>query len=200
MKEVIVSAYNRDYSWVNQLNSDVKATIYRKGINHNNHEIFIENNVGRDVHTFFYHFLKNYDTLSDFTFTTQDYYEDHVYNYLEMMNSDRKTWDKNCLINFSNCWFFCTNYPLLTCDKWGSPHHNGLDIEPIWNMLFVNECPDKLYFAPAGHFCITKEHARKRPKQFYQKIVNILETDEMSPWVIERLEGYIFDLNYEIKL
>jgi len=200
MKEVIVSAYNRDYSWINNLNSDVKATIYRKGVNYHNHEIFIENNVGRDVHTFFYHFVKNYDTLSDFTFTSQDYFEDHISNYLEIMNSDRKTWDKYCLINLSNCWFFCTDYPLLTCDKWGSPHHSGLNIEHIWNMLFVNDCPDILYFAPSGHFCISKEHARKRPKEFYQKIVNILETDEMSPWIIERLEGYIFDLNYEIKL
>ena len=94
MKEVIISAYKRDYSWINNLNSDIKATVYRKGENFNTpNEIFIENNVGRDVHTFFNHFVERYDTLSEYTFTTQDYFEDHVSNYLEIMNGNKDTWD-----------------------------------------------------------------------------------------------------------
>ena len=30
-KEVIISAYDKDYSWVNQLDLDIKVTVYRKG-------------------------------------------------------------------------------------------------------------------------------------------------------------------------
>ena len=30
-KEVVISAYNRDYDWINQLNSDIKVTVYKKG-------------------------------------------------------------------------------------------------------------------------------------------------------------------------
>jgi hypothetical protein len=201
MKEVIISAFNRDYSWVNQLGPDVSYTVYRKGVNHNNHEIFIENNVGRDVHTFYYHFVKNYDNLSDYTFTSQDYFADHVNNYIELINGNKDNWDTHAQQVFSECWFFSTTWPLLMCDKLGKPHEpRELDIEKVWNELFVNPCPIFLRFSAAGHFCVSKEHVHRRPLEFYEKILNILERDEYAPWVIERINPYIFDMNYNIKL
>jgi hypothetical protein len=30
-KEVVIAAYDKDYNWVNQLDSDVKVTVYKKG-------------------------------------------------------------------------------------------------------------------------------------------------------------------------
>jgi hypothetical protein len=30
-KELVIAAYDRDYSWVNKLNNDVSVTVYRKG-------------------------------------------------------------------------------------------------------------------------------------------------------------------------
>lgn len=201
MKEVIISAYKRDYSWINNLNSDIKATVYRKGENFNTpNEIFIENNVGRDVHTFFNHFVERYDTLSEYTFTTQDYFEDHVSNYLDIMNGNKDTWDTYAQQVFSECWFFSTTYPILLCDRNGRPHHDGtINLKPIWDKLFLDPCPETFRFTPAGHFCVSKSHVRKRPIGFYKDIVDILETDELSPWVIERLMPYIFDLNYKTK-
>jgi hypothetical protein len=200
MKEVIISAFARDFSWISELNSDIKVTVYRKGVKGQNNEVFIENNVGRDVHTFFYHFVKNYDNLYDYTLTSQDYFEDHVSNYIEIMNGNTNTWDENSHLKLSDCWFFNTKYGYISCDKFGNDHHPGLDIESIWNQLFLDKCPIKINFVPAGHFCVSKKHVLKRPIEFYKKILNILETDESSPWIIERLESYIFDLNYEIKL
>jgi hypothetical protein len=32
----------------------------------------------------------------------------------------------------------------------------------------------------------------KKPLEYYKYILNLLETDFHSPWVIERLESYIF--------
>lgn len=201
MKEVIISAFNRDYSWITQLSPDVSVTVYRKGIDHKNHEEFIENNVGRDVHTFYYHFVNNYHTLADYTFTSQDYFEDHVNNYLYLMNGNKDDWDSHAQQVFSECWFFSTTWPLLMCDKSGKPHEpRDLDIEKTWNELFVDPCPIFLRFAAAGHFCVSKKHVHKRPLEFYKKILNILETEEFAPWIIERLNPYIFDMNYEIKM
>jgi hypothetical protein len=201
MKEIIISAYKRDYSWINDLNSDIKVTTYRKGENLNlPNEIFIENNVGRDVHTFFNHFVQRYDTLSDYTFTAQDYFGDHVNNYMDIMNGDKNVWDIQALQVFSECWFFSTTYPILQCDKAGKPHHDGsISIEPIWNKLFFDVCPETLRFTPAGHFCVSKNHVHRRHVGFYQDVVDILASDEMSPWVIERLMPYIFDMNYKTK-
>lgn len=200
MKELIIAAYDRDYSWIKNLNTDIKVTVYRKGTKSNlPNEIYLENNVGRDVHTFFYHIVNNYDNLSDYTFTSQDYFQDHVSNYIHIMNGTENTLKEICVQDFGGCWFFCNQYGgKLTCDKNGAPHHEGLDIPTIWEQLFKIECPDTIVFTPTGHFCATREHIRKRPLSFYKKVLNILETNEQAPWVIERLEPYIFDLKFNI--
>ena len=53
-KELVISAFVRDTSWVTKINKDVSIKKYRKGKNLNlDNEIYIENNVGRDIHTFF---------------------------------------------------------------------------------------------------------------------------------------------------
>ena len=191
-KELVIAAYDRDYSWVNQL-EDVKVTVYRKGDGElQPGEILIEPNVGRDVHTFFKHIADNYDNLSDVTFFAQDYPFDHVNNLIPLLNSGKDIWNVIARQHVDGCWFFCTQYGILTCDKNGAPHHPGLEIERIWDILFEGtECPDELHFTPTGHFAITAEQARKIPLEYYHKILNLLETDPTSPWVIERLEPYI---------
>lgn len=191
-KEVIISAYDRDYNWINQLDSNIKVTVYKKGSEPLPNEILIEPNVGRDVHTFFYHLVYNYDTLSDYTFFAQDYPFDHVENYISLINGDKQLWFEHAKQSVDGCWFFNTQYEVLTCDKNGSPHHPNLDIEDMWNKIFINQCPEILKFTPAGHFCVSKKQVHKLSLDYYKRILNILETDPNSPWIIERLEPYIF--------
>lgn len=198
-KEVVISAYNRDYSWIKNLNKDIKTTIYRKGDLLLDGEIKIEPNVGRDVHTFFYHLYHRYDTLSDITYFSQDYHEDHVNNYLELMNGDINMLNNNAIEKIENdCWFFNTHFKMaIDCDNSGNPHDSGLNLKNLWDKIFNINSPTHFKFTPAGHFAITKEHARKIPKEIYKKIIDILETEAKSPWEIERLEPYIFINNYK---
>jgi len=207
-KEVIISAYDKDYSWINQLDLDVKVTVYKKGFKPSPNEILIEPNVGRDVHTFFYHLVNNYNNLSDYIFFAQDYPFDHVENYISLINGDKQLWFEHAKQKVDGCWFFNTQYNILLCDKKGIPNSEiinnlsfkiwatgdweELDMESIWNQLFTLACPDYFMFTPAGHFCISKEQVLKKPLEYYKLILNILETNSQSPWVIERLEPYIF--------
>jgi dTDP-4-dehydrorhamnose reductase len=191
-KEVIISAYDRDYNWINQLDSNVKVTVYKKGSEPLPNEILIEPNVGRDVHTFFYHLVHNYNNLSDYTFFAQDYPFDHVENYISLINGGKQLWFDHAKQSVDGCWFFNTQYEILICDKNGSPHHPNLDIEDMWNKIFTNQCPEILKFTPAGHFCVSKKQVHKLSLDYYKRILNILETDPNSPWIIERLEPYIF--------
>jgi hypothetical protein len=194
MKEVVIAAYDRDYDWVNNLNSDVKVTVYKKGDSLlKDNEILIQPNLGRDVHTFFYHLYTQYDNLSDVTFFSQDFPFDHVANYIEIINGDKVLWNSLAKQHVDGCWFFCTQYGILECDKNGAPHHPGLDLEKMWNTLFPDdECPEHIYFTPTGHFAISKEQTQKIPKDYYRFILDILENETTSPWEIERLEPYIF--------
>lgn len=194
-KELVIAAYDRDYSWINSVNDDVSVIIYRKGDREiKPREILIEHNLGRDVHTFFYHLYNNYDNLADVTFFSQDYPFDHVSNYTTLINSNKFVWDTHSRQSSEGCWFFCTQYGVLDCDKNGLPHHPGLNLEEMWKQLFDSPCPDSFQFTPTGHFAITNQYARRIPKYRYRKILDILESQPTSPWEIERLEPYIFSV------
>jgi len=207
-KEVVIAAYDKNYNWINQLDSNVKVTVYKKGFESLPNEILIEPNVGRDVHTFFYHLVHNYNNLSDYTFFAQDYPFDHVENYISLINGDKQLWFEHARQSTDGCWFFNTYYYTFLCDKTGIPNSvviddlslkiwptgewRDMDLESTWHQLFNIPCPDYFMFTPAGHFCISKEQVLKKPLEYYKLILNILETNPESPWVIERLESYIF--------
>lgn len=204
-KELVISAFVRDTSWVNKINKDVSIKKYIKGKNLSlDNEIYIENNVGRDVHTFFYHILNNYDNLADITFFSQDYPFDHIENYIEIINSDIDFITKSSMLHFDGYWGFALSelYSSIysggvwTCSDTGHPHDNNLFLNETWESLFDCPYPSKYDFVPGGHFCITKENARIRSKEFYQHLVTLLETYYKMPWNIERLESYIFNKNY----
>jgi hypothetical protein len=201
-KEVVISAYEREYSWIELLDSDTKVTVYRKDYHKiSNEEIHIRPNVGRCVHTFFYHLYHNYDNLADLTYFSQDYHLDHVNNYVDIMNGDIDTLNKFAIEKIDNqCWFFNTQFGAkLNCDANGFPHGAGHNIKlnEIWEILF-DIAPLKNYeFTPSGHFAITKKHARKIDRRVYKQILDILEKRPQAPREIERLETYIFIKNYE---
>lgn len=214
-KEVVIAAYNRDLIWVNKFNKDVKVTVYRKGTNLNNsHEIYLENNIGRDVHSFFYHIYNKYDNMSDYTFFVQDYPFDHWENLIEVINECPLKLYERCAINFDGYFGFHFNTigsmwtlhrsnhfgvgNILKCDASGRPQdlNPNIDMKKYWNYLFKMPALNEYEFIPGGHFCITKEHVKIRSKAFYKNIIDLLESNENIPWIIERLECYIFNKNY----
>ena len=200
-KELVLAIYSRPYDWIKTVNSDVKITKYNKNLsNLFDGETVIIPNLGRDVHTFFYHLVNQYDHLSDFTIFSQDWPFDHVENYLEIINGNIEKWNQYAKQIFDGCWFFCTAYEVISCDRNGAPHHQGLPIVPVWDELFNDPFPGLINFTPTGHFCVSKEKVRKYPKSYYNKILKILEQNPLSPWIIERLEPYIFSDNINIKL
>ena len=89
-KEIVIAAYDKSLNWVDNINPEIKKTIYRKGdvLPLKDNEIKITPNKGRCVHTFFNHIYLNYENLSDYTFFVQDYPFDHWGNLIDVINSD----------------------------------------------------------------------------------------------------------------
>jgi hypothetical protein len=198
-KELVLSIFSREYTWIQNVNDDVKISKYNKNLlNLRDGEIILIPNLGRDVHTFFSHIVKNYNFLSDFTIFSQDWPFDHVENYLEIINGGIPEWNLHAKQTFNGCWFFCTGYEVISCDYNGAPHHKGLPIVPVWNELFNIPFPEKINFTPGGHICLSRDKIRSLPKLYYTKILKILEENPLSPWIIERLEPYIFSDNIKI--
>ena len=225
MKEIIIAAYDKPIDWLHELNDDIKNTVYRKGniIPLTDGEILVEPNIGRCVHTFFKHIYNNYHELSDMTFFVQDYPFDHWEDVVEVVNNN--TWRERCTLNIDGYYGFHFNSikvpspkggimhtmspskdhengKVISCYGNGMPHdHNSkINVDTYWDMLFEGPRPNMYEFMPGGHFGITKEHVKLRSKKLYKKITELLEEDVTSPWMIERLECYIFNPKYKTKL
>jgi hypothetical protein len=210
IKELVISLFDKDLGWIKDINDDVKISIYRKGdLTNHKDEIYLSNNIGRDVHTFFYHIVNRYNTLSDYTFFSQDYPFDHIENYIQIINGGKLEWDKYSSYKKDEYWAYHWNdigtmwkltnsieieNKVLICDRYGKPHHpDELPLEYIWYELFKSKCPYQFEFTPGGHFSISKKQILIRNLEFYQKILMLLENNYTTPWIIERLEPYIFN-------
>jgi hypothetical protein len=195
--------------------------VYRKGDQEKQREdeIHIEPNKGRCVHSFFNHIYTNYDNLSDYTFFAQDYPFDHWENLITAVNEDNPYfYEIASQITIGGYYGFHYNTitqpgpkggvmwqlspskqhgkgNILICNSDGSPQDSNpkINVNSYWNLFFESDHPIEYEFMPGGHFGISKEHARLRSKDFYKKVVDFLMTEEVAPWIIERLECYIFN-------
>lgn len=227
-KEIVIAAYDRDISWINEIDDNIIKTIYRKGnVNKYKNEIRLKPNVGRCVHTFFNHLYMRYDSLSDYTFFAQDFPFDHWENIVDIINGDINLLDKHATLIIGEYYAFHYNtidygggrgfgggmwrmYPskqfksgkVLTCEFDGYPQDERslFNIDDFWEEIFDCQHPREYEFVPGGHFVISKNQVLLRSKKFYEKICNILIKYEEAPWVIERLEAYIFDIRYKTKI
>lgn len=217
-RELVIAAYDKYLDWMDRLNPNIKQTVYRKGEEpqQRNNEIRLENK-GRCVHTFFNHIYTNYDNLSDITFFGQDWPFDHFEDIVEVVNNE--TEESRCQLKIGGYYAFHFNTitvpsPLggvmwrlsptkhhgkgnvLECYNDGSPQDSNpnIDVEKYWSKFFTQVPPPATYeFMPGGHFAVTREHAQLRSKEFYKTIVDFLLEEEVAPWIIERLECYIFN-------
>lgn len=223
-KELIVSKYNKDISWLHQINNNININVYRKdgifnkvseNININTHYI---DNIGREMYSYFYHILNNYNNLSDILIFSQDDPFDHVENYIDIINSNTEFFNKNCCMCMEEFWGFHWNSigtmwdmpiskqfqgKVLVCQSNGLPHADpaiyNLDLNKVWDVLFDCSPPSEYEFIPGAHFIVTKKLIQSRPKTFYQKLLSLLEEEHNMPWTLERLIIYIFDKNIKIK-
>lgn len=216
-KEIVIAAYDKSTDWLNYLNSNIKKTVYRKGnkIPLGKEEIFIELNLGRCVHTFFNHLYENYDNLSEYTYFAQDYPFDHWGNLIDVINGNPLNMEKNAELRIGGYYGYHNNTlgsawdmiksqqfgngKVLVCSSNGYPQDKNplIDVDRYWNILFKSPKPNYYEFIPGGHFCITKEQVHLRNKEFYQKIIHLLIEEETAPWMIERLECYIFNPEFK---
>jgi hypothetical protein len=226
-KEIVIAAYDKPTDWLDSINTNIKKTIYRKGsvLPLSSGEILIDPNIGRCVHTFFNHILTNYNNLSDYTFFAQDYPFDHWEDLIDVINNDVNLLNEKSALSIGGYWGFHFNSirvpsssggimhtmspskdhengKVISCYGNGMPHdHNSkINVDTYWDMLFEGPRPNMYEFMPGGHFGITKEHVKLRSKELYGKVVELLESDDTAPWMIERLECYIFNPKFKAKL
>jgi hypothetical protein len=192
--KIIVARYNENVEWTKKFPNVI---IYNKGQKLDQHsleqsneynEIILEN-VGREGHTFYKYIYDNYDNLDDYTIFLQGIPFSHHPNMLNLLtyyttNSENITLDFEFL---GEC--------IIECNLSGCKCDPLLPLQPIYEFLFGEKKTDlKFLFVSGGQFIVSKKQILKRPKEFYLKIVNILQhaVNPNGGYVIERFHKLIF--------
>ena len=184
---IVVSRYCENVNWSKQFQD---VLIYNKGkpMNENYNEIML-NNVGREGHTFYKHICDNYDNLSDFIIFLQGNPFDHSPNLI--YNLEKYINNKDLNIDFE-----FISERILDCNLSGCPYHPDLPLIDVYEKLFNEKKKDLIFkFGAGAQFIVSKKHILKKPKNFYCKIVEILQNDicPIEGFVIERFHKLIFN-------
>lgn len=184
---IIVARYNEDIEWTKQFQNVI---IYNKGdkLPDNFNEILLSN-VGREGHTYYKYICDNYDNLEDYSIFLQGNPFDHSPNLIDNLNKYMN--NKDLSINFE---FLSEDF--FDCYLSGCPYHSDLPLIDIYEKLFGERKTEMHFqFASGAQFIVSKKIILKKPKEFYSKIVEILQhnINPVEGFVIERFHKIIFE-------
>ena len=163
--------------------------IYNKGnkLNGGYNQIFLDN-VGREGHTYYRYIYDFYDDLKDYTIFLQGNPFNHSPNIISDLN--------NYINNNLDIDFKFLSRDIIECNLSGCKHHSGIPLIETYEKLFNEKKTDLPFIFGAGaQFIVSKKNIVKRPKNFYYKIIEILQYDinPIEGFVIERFHKMIFD-------
>lgn len=183
--KIIVSRYNENIEWTKNFQNII---IYNKGSKLNIPNEILLDNVGREGHTYYYHILNNYDNLDDYFIFVQGNPFDHSPNIINDIN-----YYINNIENI-NIDFRFLSKDIYKINLNGCPCKPGLQLKEIYYNLF-GEFKDNLTFefGAGAQFIANKNNILKKSKEFYLKIIKLLEynSDPIEGHIIERFHKLI---------
>jgi len=183
---VVVSRYNEDVEWTKHFDD---VLIYNKGEplpGFSNVQVL--ENVGREGHTYYKHICDHYETLDDYTVFLQGYPFDHTREIIARVDALDPT------VDFE---FLCDT--IINCNLTGCRYSPDLSMIPTYQQLFDEEKTSLHFeFGKGAQFVVSKRRILQRPKEFYQRIVDMLGKDvnPIEGHIIERFHGLVFSSNY----
>jgi hypothetical protein len=183
---IVIARYNENIDWSIQFPN---VLIYNKGelIKNCDNQILLEN-VGTICHTYYKYIYDNYDNLENYTiFLKGNPFIDspdallNIWNYIN---------DKNLDINFNYI-----SEKIINCNLSGCYYDMSLPLIDVYEKLFNERKTNMPFiFGIGSQFIVSREQIHKRPKEFYLKIINLLNYSEcpIEAFVIERFHKLIF--------
>ncbi len=184
---IVVARYNESLEWTKNFSNVI---VYNKGnplsddFNHN-----VLNNVGREGHTYYKHIYDNYDNLTDYIIFLQGNPFDHSPNIISNLNNYVN--NKELSIDFE-----FLSETIIDCNLKGCQYHHELPLMETYEKLFGERKENMEFIFGAGaQFIVSKKKILQRPKEFYLKIVEMLDKNinPIEGFVIERFHKLIFN-------
>lgn len=174
MPDIILSRFNEDVSWLDNLTNIVflydKSELKAPGC------IPLENK-GRESGTYLEHILRNYNSIDNSCAFLQGNPFDHCPSIID----DIKNY-KGGLV-----WLGGTNIS----DVLGSPAHRGLPIGDVADLIGLNH-NGSFKFVTGAQYVVPPENIKNKPLSWWEKLKDIHDSTPNAPWVFERLWPLIF--------
>jgi hypothetical protein len=183
--KIVVARYNENIDWTKKFDNLI---IYNKGnILANNFNCINLQNVGREGHTYYKYIYDNYDNLDDYTIFLQGNPFDHSPNLFKIIE---KYLNNNLDIGIE---FISERILYTNIDK--CAYHENLPLKSVYNKLFSEKINHPiLEFGAGAQFIVNKKNILLNPKEFYLKIINLLE------YSINPIEGYVIERFHKLIL
>lgn len=185
--KIIVARYNENIDWTKQFPN---VLVYNKGkkLDDNFNEIMLEN-VGREGHTYYKYIYDNYENLDEYTVFLQGNPFDHSPNIIKKLTEYNNNQNLNIDFDF-------LSERILSTYLSGCPYHPNLPLKEVYELLFTKKEEEKkeIVFGTGAQFIVSKKNILSKPKDFYLKIVKLLENGvcPIEGYVIERFHKLIF--------
>ena len=210
---IVISRYDENLEWINNLSTKANLFVYNKGSqfqipeNIKNGNFINLPNVGRESHTWVYHIYKNYENLSDNIIFLQGRIDDLGCMAYQDISKYIKGLEKElfCASRLGLLTPFHWNNDNLSI-PWDKRYKTSWDQGKISkNQLGFREFSKQLFpnislFVPTsygGCFSVRKEAVQQYQKNFYLKLLNFLDKYEhpIEAHYLERLWCYMFSKN-----
>ena len=184
---IVVARYNEDLEWTKKF---LNVIVYNKGNTlSDDYNHFVLNNVGREGHTYYKHIYDNYDNLTDYIIFLQGNPFDHSPNIISNLNNYVN--NKELSIDFE-----FLSEQIIDCNLSGCIHHPGLPLIETYEKIFGERNENMAFkFGAGAQFIVSKKKILQRPKEFYLKIIEMLNKDinPIEGFAIERFHKLIFN-------
>lgn len=202
--QFIIARHHEDISWTNPLSPN--RVIYNKGdittlsnVDANEKVITLPN-VGRESHTYLTYIIDNYDNLPDICVFTQGNISDHRGrndpNILVMLAYEAA--DGKEPVGMSRLAKDSSHPAEPTWGRTWNRNYNFVNYKDntfvdFWQWFEKNiemQWPVPITYYPHAIFAVSKERIRSRPKEFYKKLIKLVD------WHVDPIDGHFFERSW----
>jgi len=179
--EVVVARHDEDLAWCAALPASARLRVYDKGSDRVPGAAALPN-VGREAHTYLHHIAAEYDWLAPRTAFVQGAPLEHSPGLPGLLAGDQPRGE-----------FAWLSERVLRCNLAGCAHHGGLPLRESFAAAFGREGDPRREFAfgAGAQFVASRERIRRRPREFYERLLALSAQWPQGAHVIERFWGLI---------
>lgn len=201
--ELVVARYNEDLRWLRRVPKSVAITLYHKGgiptlpdgvEERSALHLAALPNVGREAHSYLTHLVENYEKLAAVTVFCQGHPFDHAPDFHERLRLLVEGVEKPDPF----LWYGFLDETDDPCGRrlfvpWSkNPERRELRTGLLYERLFEEPSPNIFCFRGGAQFAVSREAVMRRPRDFYERALELLLEIPDAAHSLERMWDRFF--------